>query len=68
MTKEIFGLKTARRVFCKTDNKSPEEHLKSSKVIHDIKLRVDNVRLREIVKSGEIEVWWVYKTHQLVDR
>ena len=57
MTKEIFGLKTARRVFCKTDNKSPEEHLKSSKVIHDIKLRVDNVRLREMVKSGEIEVW-----------
>ena len=55
MTKEIFGLKTAPRVFCKTD-KSLEEHLKSSKVIQDLKLRVDNVSLREMVKSGEIEV------------
>ena len=33
VTKEIFGLKTAPRVICKTDNKSFEEHLKSSKVI-----------------------------------
>ena len=56
MTKEIFGLKTAPRVFCKTDNKSLEEHLKSSKVIQDLKLRVANVSLREMVKSGEIEV------------
>ena len=56
MTKEIFGLKTALRVFCKTDNKSLEEHLKSSKVIQDLKLRVANVSLREMVKSGEIEV------------
>ena len=33
VTKEIFGLKTAPRVICKTDNKSFEEHLKSSNVI-----------------------------------
>ena len=29
MTKEIFGSKTARRVFCITDNKLLEEHLTS---------------------------------------
>ena len=45
MTKEIFGLKTASRVFCKTDNKSLERHLKSSKVIQDLRLRVDIARL-----------------------
>ena len=28
MTKEIFGLRTDPRVFCKTDNKSLEKHLK----------------------------------------
>ena len=29
MSKEIFGLKTVPKVFCKTDNKSLEEYLKS---------------------------------------
>ena len=32
MSKEIFGLKTVPKVFCKTDNKSLEEYLKSSKL------------------------------------
>ena len=36
MTKEMFALKIAPRVFCKTDNKSLEKHLKSSKVIQDL--------------------------------
>ena len=67
MTKEIFELKTAPRVFWKTDNKSLEEHLKSSKVIQDLRLRVDIARLREMVKLGEIEVQGVDKTHQLAD-
>ena len=67
MTKEIFGLKTAPTVFCKTDSKSLEEHLKSSKVIQDLRLRVDIARLREMVKSGEIEVQGLDKTHQLAD-
>ena len=63
MTKEIFRLKTDPRVFCKTDNKSLEEHLKCSKVIQDPRLRVDNARFRGMVKLGEIEVHWVNKTH-----
>ena len=67
MTKEILGLKTVPRVFCKTD-KSLEEHLKSSKVIQDLRLRVDIIaRLSEMVKLGKIEVHWVDKTHQLAD-
>ena len=66
-TKELFGLKTAQRGFCKTDNKSLEEHLKSSKVIQDLRLRVDIKRLWEMVKLGKKEVYWVDKTHQLTD-
>ena len=67
MTKEIFGVKRVPRVFCKTDNKPLEEHLKSSKVIQDLRLRVDIARLWGMVKLGEIEVQWVDKTHQLAD-
>ena len=67
MIKEIFGLKAAPRAFCKTDNKSLEEHLKSSKVIQNLRLRVDIARLREMVKLGKIEVQWVDKNHQLAD-
>ena len=44
MTKEISGSKTASIVFCKTD-KSLEEQLKCSKVIQDLRLRVDVARL-----------------------
>ena len=51
-------------MFCKTDNKSLEEHLKRSKVIQELKLRVDITRFREMVKLGETEVHWVGKTHQ----
>ena len=46
MTNEIFGLKTVPRVFCKTNDKSLEEHLKGSKVIQDLRLRVDIARVR----------------------
>ena len=41
--------------------------MKSSKVIQDLRLRVDIARLREMVKLGEIEVQWVDKTVQLAD-
>ena len=67
MAKEIFGLKTAPKVFCKTDNKSLEEFLKSSKVIQDLRLSVDIASLHGIVKLGEIKVQWVDKAHQLAD-
>ena len=56
MSKEIFGLKTVPKVFCKTDNKSLEEYLKSSKVTQDLRLIVDIASLREKVKLGEIDI------------
>ena len=62
MTKEIFALKTAPRVFCKTDNKSLEKHLKSSKVLQDLMVRVYIARPGEMVKLGKVEVQWVDKT------
>ena len=65
MTKEISGLKTAPRMFCKTDHKSLEENLKSSMIIQDLRLRVNIARLQEMVKLGEVQ--WVDKTHQLAD-
>ena len=55
-SKEIFGLKTVPKVFCKTDNKSLEEYLKSSKVTQDLRLIVDIASLREKVKLGEIDI------------
>ena len=67
MAKEIFRLKTIPRVFRKTDSKLLEEHLKISKVIHDLRLRVDITSLQEMVELGEIEVQRVDKTHQLAD-
>ena len=48
MTKEIFGLKTAPRVFTRTYNKSQEDYLKSSNVTQDLRLRADTARPREI--------------------
>ena len=56
MSKEIFGLKTVPKVFCKTDSKSLEEYLKSSKVTQDLRLIVDIASLREKVKLGEIDI------------
>ena len=56
MSKEIFRLKTVPKVFCKTDNKSLEEYLKSSKVTQDLRLIVDIASLREKVKLGEIDI------------
>ena len=49
------------------DKKSLKEHLKSSNVIQDRRLRVDIARVREILKLGIIEVHWVDKTYQLAD-
>ena len=44
-----------------------EDGLKSSKVIQDLRLRVDIGSLWEMVKLAEIELQWVDKTHQLSD-
>ena len=67
ITKQISGMNTALRLFCKTNKKSLEEHLKSSNVIQDLRLTVDTARLREMVKLSE-EVQWVDKSHPLTNK
>ena len=63
----MYGLVKVPVVHCKTDSKSLEEHLQSSKAMQDLRLRVDVARLREMVKFSEITVQWVDKHKQLAD-
>ena len=64
---EVFGLLEIPKVTCKTDSKSLYEHLHTTKITADPRLRVDIARLREMVKLGEITVQWIDKTKQLAD-
>ena len=54
ITQEIFNLKKKLKIVCNTDSKSLVDHLSYSKVIQDVRLRVDIARLREMVKLQEI--------------
>lgn len=67
MVKEIFNLDVAPSVACKTDNQSPGEHLESTKIIQDLRLRVDIARLREMIQLREINVQWVPGAEQIAD-
>ena len=67
MVKQIYGLENAPKPFCKIGNKSLAEYLKNPKVIQHLRLRVDIVRLWEMVKLGEIEVQCADKTVQFAD-
>ena len=67
MTAEVFSLKSAPSVTCYTDSKSLVDNLQSSKIIQDMRIRVDVARIREMVHLGEIQVIWVNKTKQLAD-
>ena len=49
MVKELFNLNHVPAVTCKTDNHSLKEHLESTKIIQDLRLRVDIARLREMI-------------------
>ena len=67
MVQEIFGLKKRPDVICKTENLSLQKHLESSRVIQDLRLRVDIARLREMITLKEIRVEWIGKSGQLAD-
>ena len=67
MTQEVFGMQDAPKVTCFTDNKSLFDNLQSSKLVQDLRIRVDIARIREMVHLGEIEVVWVDKKKQLAD-
>ena len=43
------------------------QHLESTRVIQDPRLRVDIARLREMVELGEAEIKWVCGKKQLAD-
>jgi len=67
MIKEVHG--TTRKVIvnCYSDSKSLKDHLESSNIISDLRLRVDMARLQEMVELEEINVIWVKGKEQLAD-
>ena len=67
MLKELFCLDKLPAIELYTDSKSMAEHLESTRVIGDPRLRVDIARLREMKDIGEIEVKWVKSELQLAD-
>ena len=67
MLKEIFALEQLPAVRVMTDSKSFIDHLDSSRVIQDTRMRVDMARIREIIQLKEAHVAWVPKEEQLAD-
>lgn len=67
MVQELFGLMYVPCVTSKTDSKSLWDHLNTTKVTSDARLRVDVACIREMIKLGEIKVDWVEKSLQLAD-
>ena len=57
ITQEIFNLKKKLQVVCNTDSKSLIDHLFNSKVIQDVRLRVD---------IGRLAKWSSYKKFQSI--
>ena len=67
MMKEVFGLEVQPPITCITDSSSLVQHLHTTKVSNDRRLRVDMSRLREMVKNQEISVSWCPGKYQLGD-
>ena len=64
---EIHQLSKRPDIECYTDNKSLYQHLNTTRITQDMRLRVDISRLREMVEEDEITVIWVDKNEQLAD-
>ena len=67
MIQEINCLSSLPSVLCKTDNSSLMETLHATKLIKDIRLRVDIGQLREMVQQNEILIEWIDGRLQLAD-
>ena len=67
MFQEVFRLKEMPEITSHTDSKSLWDHLTTTKVATDARLRVDVACIREMVKLKELKVNWVYKSKQLAD-
>ena len=65
--KEVFALSREPMVKCFTDSQSLVDHLQTSHVIQDSRLRVDVARIREMIELNECDVQWVDKDRQLAD-
>ena len=66
MVEEILKT-TLPPVKCYTDSQSLVDHMATSHVIQDKRLRIDIARLKEMVEMKEVQCEWVSKEHQLAD-
>ena len=67
MVKEVFALSKEPKVTCFTDSQSLIDHLQTSHVIQDSRLRVDVARIKEMIELKECEVKWISNDKQLAD-
>ena len=67
MIKETFGTTIMVEVNCYSDSKSLKDHLESSNIISDLRLRVDMVHLQEMAELKEINIMWVEGKQQIAD-
>ena len=67
MVKEICGTTRLVEINCYSDSKSLKDHLETSNIIADLRLRVDVARIQEMVELGESCVHWVEGKRQLAD-
>ena len=67
IVKELYALKDYPAIELRTDSKSLKEHLDTTKIIQDPRLRVDTARLREMVDIGEVVITWVPTEMMLAD-
>ena len=67
IVKEAFAVAETPEVKCFTDSRSLIDHLATSHVIQDSRLRVDVARIREMIQLKEVHVEWRSKDEQLAD-
>ena len=67
LMKEVFGLMSLPPIQCVTDSNSLVQHLHTTRLSDDRRLRVDMSRLREMVQHKEISVTWCPGKQQLSD-
>ena len=67
MIKEVCGRSTKVEINCFSDSKSLKDHLESSNIISDLRLKVDMARMQEMVELKEIQIIWVAGRKQLAD-
>jgi hypothetical protein len=67
MLQEVFTLPKLPAVHVFTDSKSFMDHLNSTHIISDTRMRVDMARIREMIQLKEINISWVPAEEQLAD-